>query len=720
MKYLLFFLFLVSSATSDLENDAKIFLAEVNEVMGELGAKESTLYFQWATNITDYNNQLAIDASQVSMGYTSGFIKNASVAFPNSVLDQLSEESQRMLNLLKMVTIPPLSDTDENVELVTIVNDMEGTYSKGTVCVNSVCGQTLEDISKTMAVSRNYDVLLQIWENWRKISTTQKSSYSRFVTLSNKGAKEIGFKDTGDLWLSRYDMTTKEVIKDVEKAWEQVKPLYEQLHCYVRGKLKQLYGESKFSSDGTIPAHLLGNMWGQDWTNLYNELQPFPEAGTQDITQKLVEMGWDWRDIVQQTESFFTSLGLQKLPQNFWDNSMFVKPQDREVVCHASAWDLGTEDNVTQVRLKMCMNINQEDFITVHHELGHIWYYLNYANLPTLYRSGANDGFHEGIGDTMALSVTPNYLEKLGLLPEQEDSDESTLNQLMLRGLEKIAFLPFGLLIDKWRWRVFSGETTLDEYNSDWWALRKELQGMSPPQESPDRTELFDPAAKYHICSNTPYLRYFLSYILQFQFHKALCSVAGHTGPLHECSINGSVEAGTKLKEMLAKGQSQKWQKTLEEFTGSPDLDASVLLDYFEPLAKWLEKTNKENNWTVGWDTDDSTDDDDDNLSSKEYELLLIGVLLGALCCGPTIGIAIAALWKKKFGTSYTEEGEVQYETVEMVSVGDADNKTETTAKRSRSTSLGAVDLQFAGNDDELEVPASTTEWNEDDDLLDP
>ena len=376
--------------------------------------------------------------------------------------------------------------------------------------------------------------------------------------------------------------------QDTDRLWTQVKPIYDSLHCYARKKLRDKYGKDKVADKAPIPAHLLGNMWAQEWDNIYDVLEPYKGEASINVTKGIEKKKLDAVGMVRIAEKFFTSLGMDPLPDTFWQRSLFTKPKDREVVCHASAWDV-TYDN--DLRIKMCIHPTEEDLVTIHHELGHDYYYHSYHKLPILLQQGANDGFHEGIGDTLALSVTPDYLKNLGLIDKVPQSEKAEINFLMKRALASIAFLPFGKLIDQWRWDVFSGKTKPSEYNKAWWELRRKYQGIVAPVE---RTEQdFDPGAKYHVPANTPYIRYFLARIYQFQFHRALCKAAGQTGPLHKCSIYGSKEAGAKLKALLEMGASKPWPEAMAAITGQNEADATAILDYFAPLQKWLDEQNK-------------------------------------------------------------------------------------------------------------------------------
>src|SRR5215204_244065 len=436
------------------------------------------------------------------------------------------------------------------------------------------------------AESRDPEELKRIWVGWHTVSPPYRQKYARFVELSNKGAREMGFKDVGAMWRSNFDMKPDEFAAEMERLWQQVRPLYNSLYVYTRAKLNQKYGDAVVPKNGPIPAHLLGNMWSQEWGNIYDLLQPPAADPGYNLTEILRRRNTDPKQLVRYGEGFFTSLGFEALPATFWERSLFVKPADREVVCHASAWDIDAQKDV---RLKMCIQINEVDFQTVHHELGHNYYQMAYAPQPYLFQSSANEGFHEAIGDAVALSVTPEYLKQLGFIERVPDASADT-GLLLKSALARVAFLPFGYLVDQWRWKVFSGEVGPNDYNKAWWELREKYQGIAPPV--PRTEQDFDPGAKYHVPANTPYARYFLAHILQFQFHRALCREAGFTGPLYQCSIYGNKKAGEKLKAMLAMGASEPWPVALKAMTGEDKMDATAIIDYFAPLKAWLDQQN--------------------------------------------------------------------------------------------------------------------------------
>uniref|UniRef100_A0A803Y9V1 Angiotensin-converting enzyme n=1 Tax=Meleagris gallopavo TaxID=9103 RepID=A0A803Y9V1_MELGA len=480
----------------------------------------------------------------------------------------------------------------------TILSDMDKIYSTAKVCLdNGTCWDLEPDISDIMASSRSYKKLLYAWEGWHNAAGNPlRAKYEEFVTLSNEAYQMDGFEDTGSYWRSWYDSTTFE--DDLEHLYNQLEPLYLNLHAFVRRKLYDRYGPKYINLKGPIPAHLLGNMWAQQWNNIYDLMVPYPDKPNLDVTSTMVNQGWNATHMFRVSEEFFTSLGLLEMPPEFWDKSMLEKPADgREVVCHASAWDFY---NRKDFRIKQCTTVTMEQLFTVHHEMGHVQYYLQYKDQPVSFRGGANPGFHEAIGDVMSLSVsTPSHLQKIGLLSSAVEDEESNINYLLKMALEKIAFLPFGYLIDQWRWNVFNGRTPPSRYNYDWWYLRTKYQGICAPVSRNESN--FDPGAKYHIPGNTPYIRYFVSFILQFQFHKALCQAANHTGPLHTCDIYMSKEAGAKLREVLKAGSSKSWQEILFNLTGTDKMDAGALLEYFSPVTTWLQEQNNKTNEVLGW-----------------------------------------------------------------------------------------------------------------------
>jgi len=535
------------------------------------------------------DTQLLAAAAQGRMIETT--VRLAQEAARFDALDLPPDLARTMLMLKTALTVPAPADPAATAELTRLTTGMEGAYGAGEICHDGVC-RDLGDLEAVLATSRDPVELLDAWLAWRTAMAPLRDDFVRSVELANAGARELGFADLGEMWRSKYDMSPDAFAADVDRIWGEVKPLYDALHCYVRAKLVEFYGADVVPPTGPIPAHLLGNMWAQSWIEIEDLVAPGDADPGYDLTALLVERGVDPVEMVRIGERFFLSLGFESLPETFWTRSMFTKPRDREVVCHASAWDI---DWVDDLRLKMCIQITADDFVTVHHELGHNFYQRAYSHLPPLERDSANDGFHEAVGDTLSLSITPSYLIELGFLDEAPESD--VVAQQLRLALDRVAFLPFGLLVDTWRWKVFSGDIAPAEYTSGWWELRRRYQGVAPPVE---RTEAdFDPGAKYHIPAYTPYSRYFLAAVLQFQFHRALCDAAGFDGPLYECSIYGDAEAGRRLKAMLEMGRSRPWQDALEALTGERAVDATAMLEYFAPLSEWLERQNAGR--TCGW-----------------------------------------------------------------------------------------------------------------------
>ena len=573
--------------------EARKYIENAEKELFDLGLKASRAAWVQENFITEDTEQIAADASEVVNTASAKYAKEAH-RFDGL---KLSPELARKRLLLELATgFPAPDDPKAQKELAQILASLDGDYGKGKWCPDSDKGKCLDvtAVEKRMAESRDPNELKRAWVGWHAIGAPMRQRYARMVELGNAGARELGYADVGALWRSNYDMPPDNFAKEEDRLWEQLKPLYLSLHAYVRGQLRKKYGDL-VSAKGPIPAHLLGNIWAQEWNNVYSLMDSPKPPQSYDLTKILQERKTDAKGMVKYGENFFTSLGFAPLPATFWERSLFTKPADRDVVCHASAWDVDFKEDL---RIKMCIQIREEDFLVIHHELGHNFYQRAYMHQPALFQSSANDGFHEAVGDTIALSVTPEYLKKIGLI-ETVPPAAGDIDYLLQQALEKVAFLPFGLLVDKWRWEVFSGQVKPGDYNKGWWELRTKYQGVAPPVERNEAD--FDPGAKYHIPSNTPYARYFLARILQFQFHRALCKEAGITGPLHRCSIYGNRKAGEKLNQMLSMGQSKPWQEALEAISGQKEMDATALADYFAPLKTWLDEQNKANGYPVGW-----------------------------------------------------------------------------------------------------------------------
>ena len=592
-RWLTFFLFCALSlqAAPVTVRDAERFLADAETRLLTLNVDSSRADWVKSTYITDDTEILSAQGNERLITATLALLNEAK-RFDGL---KLPPDVARKFNLLKLsLTLATPSNAAESEELTRIVAGMEGTYGKGKYCPQGgpKCFD-LEDLGRILAGTRDPNELLDAWRGWHAIALPIRKPYERYVALANRGARELGFADDGAMWRSKYDMAPDAFAAEMDRLWLQVRPLYISLHAYVRNRLREKYGDSVVPAAGPIRADLLGNMWAQEWGNIYPLVAPADADPGYDLTRILKSRNTDAKQMVRYGEKFFTSLGFAPLPPTFWERSLFVKPTDHDVVCHASAWDIDTKDDL---RIKMCIDITGEDFSVIHHELGHNFYQRAYDAQPFLFREGANDGFHEAIGDTIALSVTPDYLVKIGLLDKAPDTSKD-IGLLLKRALDGVAFLPFGLLIDKWRWEVFSGRIPPEKYNEMWWKMRLQYQGIAPPVGRSEQD--FDAGAKYHVAANVPYARYFLARILQFQFHRSLARIAGCTGPLNRCSIYGSKEAGERLNAMLAMGASRPWQDALEALTGQRQMDATAIVDYFAPLQKWLDEQNKGKQ--VGW-----------------------------------------------------------------------------------------------------------------------
>ena len=564
-------------------------VAMVEADLFDYSVEAGRVYWVNATYITEDTNALA---AQIGAIGTEKSVKYALEAARYAEIAGLDAEVARKLNMLATGIVLPAPTADgAAAELSTIATSLNSQYGKGKGTLNGapINGSDIE--AEMGNLERTPAELAEMWASWHdQVGAPMKGEYERMVAIANEGARELGFTDVGAMWRSNYDMSAEEFAVEKERLWEEVKPLYMALHTYVRAKLNEKYGDAIQPATGPIRADLLGNMWAQEWGSIYPLVAP---AGSGDIgydlTALIEEKGLDEVGMVRVGEAFFSSLGFEPLPQTFYERSQFTKPADREVICHASAWDI---DNKDDIRIKMCIKRNAEDFTVIHHELGHNYYQRAYKNQDFLHLNGANDGFHEAIGDMLALSITPEYLVQIDMLDRDAvPGADKDIGLLLRQAMDKVAFLPFAHLVDKWRWGVFDGSIGPDRYNDAWTELRTEYQGIVPPVERP--ADAFDPGAKYHIPGNTPYTRYFLARVLQFQFYKAACDAAGWEGPLHRCSFYGNEEVGTRLNAMLEMGASKPWPDALEAFTGEREMSGKAMIEYFAPLMAWLEEQNR-------------------------------------------------------------------------------------------------------------------------------
>jgi peptidyl-dipeptidase A len=578
------------------ENDLDIFLKQIEEDNLSEGPVINSAYWLGSNFITHDSQNIVADYSK---RYTLKSLENSREASSFNNL-KTSDSNRRKLELLKSsFVMPPPLDESLASELSSISTKLEAMYGSGEYCYEDGNCYDLEAFEQIIDTSRNPDELLMAWSGWHEVGKPMKSMYMRMVEIGNEGSRDLGYSGLDDLWFSKYDMPADQFLEVTDSVWEEVKPLYDALHCHVRSQLNEYYGDEIVPPEGSLPVHLTGNMWGQSWSNIYDLVYPqASQTKSVDVTKIIKDRNINEIEMVEYAEDFFLSMGFDPLPDTFWERSLFIKPQDRSVVCHASAWNLDSANN--DLRIKMCIEKNEEDFITIHHELGHIFYYQAYNNLPTLFQGGANDGFHEAFGDLLTLSITPDYLEKIGFVSEDEAklAKNDSIGLLMKQALEGVVVIPWALMLDKWRAGVFTGDIAENELNKAWWDMRESYQGISPPNKRSEK--YFDPGAKYHIPGNTPYTRYYLARIMQYQFHESLCNEIGFSGPLHECSIYGDKLAGEKIISTMAMGQSAPWQDAFEKLTGSRNISGESVMNYYKPLKEWLDIQN--NDRSCGWE----------------------------------------------------------------------------------------------------------------------
>ncbi|XP_034666461.1 angiotensin-converting enzyme-related protein isoform X2 [Drosophila subobscura] len=582
--------------------DARLFFERENELLRQRYHEEYLASYTYNTNVTDENRQAMIAV------YARNAVQNKQLAEKIKSSDYTQSEDadvrRQALHLSKMGA--SALDPDDYLALQNAISSMQSNYATTNVCSytnRSDCSLSLEPhIQERLSNSRDPAELAWYWREWHdKAGTTQKDNFAEYVRLTRKAARLNDHRSYADYWVQFYEDADFE--RQLDASFKQLLPFYRQIHGYVRYRLRQHYGEDVVPAEGNIPMHLLGNMWGQSWNEVIDLFTPYPEKPFVDIKASMVQQNYTVQKLFELGDQYFQSLGMRALPPSFWNLSLLTRPDDRQVVCHASAWDFYQDSDV---RIKMCTEVDMHYFFVVHHELGHIQYYLQYEQQPAVFRGAPNPGFHEAVGDVIALSVmSAKHLKTIGLTDSGRLDEKSRINELFKQALSKIVFLPFGYTMDKYRYAVFRNEIEEPQWNCGFWQMRSEYGGVEPPVPRTDKD--FDPPAKYHIDADVEYLRYFAAHIFQFQFHKALCSLAGQYAPndsrrtLDNCDIFGSKEAGRALSKFLSHGSSLHWKVVLQEFTGETEMDTSALLEYFDPLYQWLKQENSRLGVPLGW-----------------------------------------------------------------------------------------------------------------------
>ncbi|CRK96558.1 CLUMA_CG009925, isoform A [Clunio marinus] len=560
---------------------------------------------QWAfeTNVNEVTQIDALAAQQRYSDYMRSIWEQIKLIDKTSLYD---ENLHRQLKLLASIG-PSALPADQLDRYNRIINDMLAIYNSATICGYEQpfqCSLRLQPhLKEIMAKSRDWDELTWVWTEWRrKAGKPIRDLFEQLTDLTNEAANYNNYKDAAEYWSFQFD--TPNFRYEMEDVWKEILPLYEQLHTYVRRKLREFYGPDKINRNAPLPAHILGNMYGQSW-NILDITVPYPGRSNLDVTPAMRAQGYSPLIMFQLGEEFFTSMNMTAMPPEFWAHSIFEEPVDRPVLCQPSAWDFC---NGADYRIKMCTDVTHKDFVTVHHELAHIQYFLNYHNNPKVFRDGANPGFHDAIGDAISLSITPKHLQGLGLIQKSIDDTAHEINFLFAMAMDKVVFLPYALALEQWRFDVFSKKVHKEQFNCHYWLLREKYGGIKPPVL---RSELdFDPGAKYHVPANVPYMKYFFSTVFQFQLHRAMCIASKEfdpsnpSKPLHKCSIYRHHEAGHMLKKLMSKGASQPWQHTIQEVMGEGRLDGSAVREYFKPLEEWLRNENLRNQEYLGWNYD--------------------------------------------------------------------------------------------------------------------
>ncbi len=549
---------------------------------------------QWVnqTNLNEDTNWLAARASERFTAVQMNLARTAAT-YRSRDIDPIIARKLALLAVAVRSPAPPSSD--QAGQWADLRTRLVARYNQQRVVDGERMLGSYGEVRHAMETTRDPEALLHLWHEWHAVGHDLEDDYARYVALSRQGAQSLGFHDVGELWRSVYDMSPTEMAADTERLWAEIRPLYAALHCHTRAALSKAYGAGVQAPAGPIRIELTRNPMGMYWVGAYDLLATGLPTPGYDLDHLLESHPSSGEALAHYADRFWTSTGLPAMPASFWTRSLFDKPSDRTVACSGSAAIVG---DPTDVRLKMCVGNNALDFSTVHHEVGHAVYALAYQEQPYLFRGAANDAFHEAVADLGALSITPAYLQAIGIItPAEALGADQDLGLLLRMALQRVTFLPFSLIVDRWRWQVYAGAVPPAQYDATWWSLVAQYQGLMPGETRPEGS--FDIAALPHITSDISYIRYFYAYLIEFQLFKAACDAAGWTGPLHRCSLYGNAAAGAHLRPMLAMGASRPGADALEAGTGARRVSAEGLLAYFAPLRAYLDAQNQERQ--CGW-----------------------------------------------------------------------------------------------------------------------
>ena len=443
------------------------------------------------------------------------------------------------------------------------------------------------DMDEILRTSSDPDERLAVWTASKEVGKDLKSGLADLKELRNKTVQALGYDDYFAYQVSDYGMSTAEMMALNQRLVSELLPLYRELHTYARYELAKRYGVKEVPD--MLPAHWLPNRWGQDWNAMVN-------VEGVDLDGALSDKPREW--LMEQGERFYKSLGFGPLPASYWEkSSLYPLPEDAgyKKNNHASAWHMDLQEDV---RCLMSIVPNRDMYETVHHELGHIYYFMAYTNpnVPPLLREGANRAYHEGIGSLMGLAAMQKpFLAGLELIPESAGSDD--MQSLLKEALNYVVFIPWSAgVMTEFEHDLYATDLSADQYTARWWDLKKKYQGIVAPNER--GPEYCDPASKTHINNDAAqYYDYALSFVLLFQLHDHIAGKILHQDP-RATNYYGSKEVGTFLQGILEKGASGDWRKMLKEKTGE-DLSARAMLSYFEPLMGYLKEQNKGRKYTL-------------------------------------------------------------------------------------------------------------------------
>lgn len=583
----------LASCQSDAEKqqlEAQTFLDKYNNEYRTLYTAASEGQWKVNTHIVEGDTMNAYNSAKAeeAMAKFTGSLENINKAteFLKHEKNLSDLQVRQLKKVLYLAAANPESESEKVNELIKAgTSQTEALY--GYKFMMNGQEVTPNDIDSMLTDVMDTNSRRMAWEASKEVGKSLKPGLIKLRDLRNEVVQGLGYPDYFNFQVSDYGMTTDEMMALLKQFNKELHPLYRELHTYMRYELAKKY-KAKDVPD-FLPAHWLSNRWGQDWSEMVSV-----EGLNLDSALKLKDAEW----VAKQGEKFYVSMGFPELPKSFWDNSsLYPVPKDAgyKKNTHASAWHMDLDKSVQTL---MSITANASWYETVHHEYGHIYYYLAYSNpqVPYLLREGANRAYHEALGSMFGLAAMQKpFAAGLGLVDPNSSMDD--MKQLLKDALNYVVFIPWSTgTMSVFENELYSKNLPSDQWNKRWWEIVKQYQGIVPPTERGE--DFCDPATKTHINDDAAqYYDYALSYILLFQLHDHI-SKNILKQDVHATNYFGNKEIGKFILEIMEPGSSVDWRKLLKDKTGE-DLSAKAMLEYFQPLMEWLKKENEGRKYTM-------------------------------------------------------------------------------------------------------------------------